>query len=127
MNYHFTKPLSGDFEEVLGTITSALQKEGFGIITSIDVKKTFQAKLGIEFKNYTILGACSPKHAYEALSMDDRYGVFLPCNVVVYEKANHVYVSIINPTAAASPIEDEQMKGLMEDVTTIMERVFNAL
>jgi uncharacterized protein (DUF302 family) len=83
MAYYFSKTLPVGFEEAVRRTTEALKQEGFGIITEIDVKDTFQKKLGIEFRNYRILGACNPALAREALELEDKIGTMLPCNVMV--------------------------------------------
>ena len=85
MTYYFSKTLPVSFDEAVRRITEALKKEGFGIIMEIDVKQTLKAKIGVDFRNYRILGACNPKLAYEALQLENKIGTMLPCNVVVQE------------------------------------------
>ena len=85
MPYYFSKTLLLGFDEAVRSTTEALKNEGFGIITEIDVKETLRKKLGIEFRNYRILGACNPALAHEALLLEDKVGTMLPCNVVVQE------------------------------------------
>ena len=85
MSYYFSKTLLVGFDEALRRTIDALKHEGFGIITEVDVKRTFQEKLGVDFRNYRILGACNPTLAYEALQLEDKVGTMLPCNVVVQE------------------------------------------
>src|SRR6187455_3551753 len=87
MKYYFSKTLPVGFDEAIQKTTDALKNNGFGIITEIDVKKTFKEKLGVEFRNYRILGACNPKLAYEALQLEDKVGTMLPCNVMINEVA----------------------------------------
>jgi uncharacterized protein (DUF302 family) len=96
--YHLSRISTLPFNKTIDKITEALSAEGFGIITTIDLKDTFRKKLDVEFRKYIILGACNPRFAYEALLEEDRVGVFLPCNVVVQEHENgEVEVSIIDP------------------------------
>jgi uncharacterized protein (DUF302 family) len=82
MAYYFSKTLPAGFDEAVQRTTEALKREGFGIITEIDVKKTLKDKIGVDFRNYRILGACNPKLAHEALQLEDKIGTMLPCNVV---------------------------------------------
>ena len=98
MKYYFSKTMPVGFDEAIQKTTDALKNNGFGIITEIDVKKTFKEKLGVEFRNYRILGACNPKLAYEALQLEDKVGTMLPCNVVVHEIAQgRTEVAAIDP------------------------------
>jgi len=111
MSYYFSKTLAGDFDEVVQRTIDALKDEGFGIITEIDVKETFSKKLGIEFRNYRILGACNPVLAHEALSIEDKVGTMLPCNVVVQETgAGGAEVAAIDPVASMQAIDNPRLK-----------------
>ena len=98
MAYYISRKLKMPFGEVLSKITQTLQQQGFGIITTIDLKETFKKKLNTDFRNYTIIGACNPQFAYNAISLESHIGVMLPCNVVIQEHENgEVEVSAINP------------------------------
>jgi uncharacterized protein (DUF302 family) len=111
MTYYFSKILPTGFDEAVGRTTEALAKAGFGIITRIDVKDTFQKKLGVEFRNYLILGACNPKLAHEALGIEDKIGTMLPCNVVVQETDDgKVEVAAVDPVASMSAIDNPRLK-----------------
>lgn len=88
MTYHLSKKLNVSFTEAVTNVTGELKKEGFGIITTIDLRETFKKKINVDFRNYIILGACNPRYAYKALLEEDKTGVFLPCNVVVQEHEN---------------------------------------
>jgi len=126
MTYHFTKDLEGSFDDVIDTITNALKEEGFGIISTVDMKAAFKNKLNEEFKEYTILGACSPKHALKALSTEATSGVYLPCNVVDYENdKGSITVSTVNPKIVARELDDPTMVFLMEDITNRLARVMD--
>ncbi len=95
---YYSRKLKMSFQDVLSKVTERLNEQGFGIITSIDVKDTFKQKLNIGFRNYKILGACNPQFAYKAISLESHIGVMLPCNVVVQEHENgEVEVTAINP------------------------------
>jgi uncharacterized protein (DUF302 family) len=85
MSYYFSKTLDTSFDAAVEHTTAVLKDAGFGIITEIDVKETFRKKLGIDYRNYRILGACNPKMAFEALSIEDKVGTMLPCNVIVQD------------------------------------------
>ena len=85
MSYHLSRYISDSFEDAIEKVTEELRKEGFGIITSIDLRETFKKKINKLFRNYIILGACNPQYAYEVLSIENKAGVFLPCNVVIQQ------------------------------------------
>lgn len=128
MTYYFSKTLPVGFDEAVRRTTEILQREGFGIITEIDVKQTLKAKLGIEFRNYRILGACNPKLAHEALQLEDKVGAMLPCNVVVQEIAgNRTEVAAIDPVASMQAIDNPRLKQAAERVQALLRRVVEAL
>ena len=128
MTYYFSKTLSVPFDEAVRRTTEALQREGFGIITEIDVKQTLHAKLGIEFRNYRIFGACNPKLAHEALQLEDKIGTMLPCNVVVQEIAgNQTEVAAIDPVASMQAIDDSRLKQAAAGVHVLLRQVIEAL
>jgi uncharacterized protein (DUF302 family) len=110
MSYYFARQLSTPFGDAVARTTAALKDEGFGIITSIDVKETLKQKLGADFRPYTILGACNPKLAFEALQLEDKVGTMLPCNVVVQEvAAGEVEVAAIDPVASMQAIRNPEL------------------
>ena len=120
--------MSVPFAEAVASVTEELRKEGFGIITTIDMKETFRKKLNVDFCNYIILGACNPRYAYEALLEEDKVGVFLPCNVVVQEHENgEVEVSIVNPEEMMHDIDDLKVKSFATDIKGAMVNVLNRL
>ncbi|HEY5749846.1 MAG TPA: DUF302 domain-containing protein [Chryseolinea sp.] len=95
---YYSRKLALPFQDVLEKVTKTLQQQGFGIITTIDVKDTFKQKLNVDFRNYKILGACNPQFAYKAISLESHLGIMLPCNVVVQEHENgEVEVTAVNP------------------------------
>lgn len=126
--YHLSKfsPLS--FEETIEKVTDALRGEGFGIITTIDMKSTLKNKLNVDFRNYTILGACNPGFAYEALLEEDKVGVFLPCNVVVQEHDNgDVEVSIIDPEEMMKPVNNLNLTTFATQLRQSMQQVLDKM
>lgn len=111
MTYYFAKTLKLGFEDAVERVTEALKREGFGIITAIDVKDTLKKKIGVEFRNYRILGACNPALAFEALQLEDKVGTMLPCNVIVQElRPNEVEVAAIDPVASMAAIDNPRLK-----------------
>ncbi len=128
MTYYFNKSLPAGFEDAVRRTTEALKLEGFGIITEIDVKDTFAKKLGVQFRNYRILGACNPKLAHEALEIEDKVGVMLPCNVVVQEApGGGIEVSAIDPVASMMAIDNPRLKQAAEQVRERLQRVVASL
>ena len=117
MEYHFSKKVLFSFNKAIERTTEELKKQGFGIITSIDLKKTFKTKLNVDFRNYTILGACNPQYAFEGLLEEDKLGLFLPCNVVVQEHDNdEVEISMINPEEIVHSIDNLNLKTFASEV-----------
>jgi uncharacterized protein (DUF302 family) len=124
MKYHFSKKSNLPFQESIEKITAALQKEGFGILTTIDVRETFKKKLNVDFRNYKILGACNPDFALKALTIEPRLGVMLPCNIAVQEENNgDVIISAINPMETmATSIQNKELEKIAEEVGERLNR-----
>jgi uncharacterized protein (DUF302 family) len=128
MSYFFSKTLKTSFAEGVRRATEALKDEGFGIITEIDVTDTLRKKIGAEFRNYRILGACNPKLAYEALQIEDKIGTMLPCNVIVQETPDgSVEIAAIDPVASMMAIDNPRLKLAAEEVRTRLQRVVASL
>ena len=127
INYGFSKVISESFENVLERIKEELQKEGFGILTSIDLKEKFKEKLEIDFKKYIILGACNPPSAHKALQFEEDIGLMLPCNVIVYEKDGKTGVSIVKPTVAMQMIDNEPLNEIANHIEGKLRKVFEAI
>lgn len=129
MDYYFKKTLTDStFEEAIKQVSEELKKEGFGILTEIDIKSTLKKKLDVDFYNYKILGACNPTFAYKALQAEDKIGTMLPCNVIVQEKqAGIVEVSAVDPAASMSAIENDDLSGIAMEVRNKLQRVIEAL
>jgi uncharacterized protein (DUF302 family) len=127
MKYGFTKTTDYSFEEAIEKVTEELKKEGFGVLTTIDVKDTLKKKIDVDFKKYTILGACNPKLAHSALQVEEELGLLLPCNVIVYEKNDKTVVSIFDPRVMTLVIDNPEMKPAAEEVKNKLERVLEAV
>ena len=112
---------------MIAVVTEGLKKEGFGILTRIDVQEKFKEKLGIDFKKYVILGVCNPASAHKAIVAEENIGLMLPCNVIVYEKEDKTVVSIIKPTVAMRMIENEELKQIATQVETKLKNVFYSI
>lgn len=127
MKYGFSKTTNYSFEEAIKKVTDELKKEGFGVLTTIDVKETLKNKLNVDFKKYTILGACNPPLAHQALQAEEELGLLLPCNVIVYEKEGKSVVSVFDPMIMAHIIDNANMKPVAEEVKKKLERVLEAV
>ena len=128
MNYYFNKTINGTFEEVIEKVTQGLKEEGFGILTEIDVTETLKKKLDIDFKKYRILGACNPPYAHKALQAEDKIGTMLPCNVIVQEVEEGVIeVAAVNPMASMQAVENEKLKDIANEITSMLENVIEKL
>lgn len=127
MKYGFSKTTDYSFEQVIEKVTEELKKEGFGVLTTIDVKDTLKKKIDVDFKKYTILGACNPKLAHGALQIEEELGLLLPCNVIVYEKNEKTVVSIFDPRVMTLVIENPEMKPVAEEVKIKLQRVLEAV
>jgi uncharacterized protein (DUF302 family) len=126
--YGYSKTLDEPYEAAVPKIMEALKKEGFGVITEIDIKETLKKKLGVEFKKYRILGACNPNLAYQALSEETELGLFLPCNVIVYEnEKGKTVVTAINAMVALSRINNPKLEPIAKEVSVRLQRVIAAI
>lgn len=127
-DYGFRKELPGtSYSEAVDRVTEALKSEGFGVLTTIDVKATLKEKLDVEHKPYVILGACNPQLAHQALSTDDNIGLLLPCNVVVAETESGSEVAIARPEAMLSIAGNEEIRPVAEEAETRLHRVLDQL
>lgn len=124
MSYYFSKTLDLPFDEAITRVTDELKKEGFGVLTEIDVKATLKKKLDADFRNYRILGACNPPFAYQALLAEPQIGLMLPCNVVVQDGENgQTIVSAIDPLASMQAVENEKLGEVAEQVKAKLQKV----
>ena len=129
MNYYFTTTLRNvSFSEAISKVTEELKKEGFGILTEIDIKSTMKKKLDVDFYNYTILGACNPPFAYKALLAENKIGTMLPCNVIVQEKEQGVIeISAVDPAASMSSVDNKGLNDIAGEVRDTLQRVISNL
>ena len=129
MSYYFNKVLTEiSFDTAVEQVTAELKKEGFGVLTEIDLKSTLKNKLDIDFKKYKILGACNPHYAYKALQNEDKIGVFLPCNVIVEENENgSIEVAVVDPRASMISVQNESLKGIADEIRQKLINVVNNL
>lgn len=128
MNYYMAAILPISFGEALERAEEALKQEGFGIISRIDIQDALKTKIGVDFRPYTILGACNPTLAYEALQIDDKVGTMLPCNVVVQELGpQQTEVAAIDPVASMQAIENSELTKAATEVRTRLSRVIERL
>ena len=128
MNYYMATILPISFGEALERTEEALKQEGFGIISRIDIQEALKTKIDVDFRPYTILGACNPKLAYEALKIEDKVGTMLPCNVVVQELGpRQSEVAAIDPVSSMQAIENAELSEAAREVRTKLSRVIETL
>lgn len=128
MSYYFNKKMQIGFEEAISQVTEELQKEGFGILTEIDVKATMKKKLDKDIRPYRILGACNPPYAYEAIQAENKIGVMLPCNVIVQEMEDgSIEVSAVDPVASMMAIKNEGLGSVAMEVRSKLQKVIDSL
>ena len=128
MKYYFSTIIEKSFNQVVSDVTEELKKEGFGVLTDIDVKATMKKKLDVELKNYRILGACNPKYAYQALQKEDKIGTMLPCNVIVQElEDGNIEVAAIDPSASMQAVQNPDLQGVAEKVRKKLQSVIWSL
>lgn len=126
MSYHFSKTVDTDFDNAVSLVTEKLRKEGFGILTEIDLKETLKKKLNVDFKKYKILGACNPQFAYKALLAEEAIGTMLPCNVIVREnKDGRVEISAVDPVASMQAVQNKKLSTVANEVREKLKRVIN--
>ena len=128
MKYYFSKELNEEFDRVIDRVVAELKKEGFGILTEIDVKETLRKKLNVDFPRYRILGACNPPFAYKALQAEERIGTMLPCNVVVRELGSGtVEVVAVDPVASMQAVENPRLEEIAEAIRDKLQAVLERL
>ena len=124
MNYGITKTIELSYEQAIEKVTEELKKEGFGVLTTIDVKETLKKKLDVDFRKYIILGACNPPFAYEALKAEEQIGLLLPCNFIIYEKEGKTVVSAFNPSTISAISNNAKLNEISAKLN---EKIFKVL
>jgi len=128
MSYYFNKNMSADFESVKKKVVAELEKEGFGILSEIDVQATLKKKLDVDFRKYQILGACNAPFAHKALKAENKVGTMLPCNVILQELENgQVEVAAVDPTASMQAIENKELASIASEISGKLQKVIAAL
>lgn len=127
MTYGFSKSVDMPFDAAVEKVTAELQKEGFGVLTTIDVTETLKKKLNVDFKKYKILGACNPAFAHKALQVEEEIGLLLPCNVIVYERNGKSVVAAFDPMAMTRVMENAAVEPIATEVKQRLERVIAAV
>jgi uncharacterized protein (DUF302 family) len=128
MAYTFTKTLDMPFDAAIAHVTEALKGKGFGVLTTINIKDTLKAKIGVDFRPYVILGACNPQFAYKALQAEGNIGAMLPCNVVVQQLDDgKIEVSAVDPVASMQAIENSALGGLAGEVQGLLREMVEGL
>ena len=128
MSYYVAKQVKLPFGRAVERVTEELAREGFGVLTQIDVRETLKKKLDVEFRNYLILGACNPPFAYKALQSEDKIGLMLPCNVIVQETVDGaVEVAAVDPIASMKGVDNQSLGAVAAEIKAKLERVIAAL
>ena len=127
MSYYFSTTLPLSFGDAIERVEAALQKEGFGIISRINIQNALKSKINVDFRSYVILGACNPALAYEALKIEDKVGTMLPCNVIVQDVGGGTEVAAIDPVASMQAIDNPQLQTAAQQVQQKLKRVIESL
>ena len=128
MSYYFSKIIDKDFAGSVEKVTEELKKEGFGILTEIDVKQTLKKKLDVDFPEYKILGACNPPFAYQALQAEDKIGTMLPCNVIVRDIGQgRSEISAVDPVASMTAVKNSDLNDVAVEISLKLQKVINSL
>ena len=128
MSYYFSKTVKRPFAQAIDDVTAALKERGFGVLTTIDVKATMKAKIDVDMRPYTILGACNPGFAHKALTAEDKIGTMLPCNVVVQELATgEVEVAAVDPVASMQGVENVKLLPIAGEVREQLRQMVESL
>jgi len=128
MNYYISKKIDATFEQAIDEVKEALAIQGFGVLSEINLQDKFKEKLNVDFRRYTILGACNPAYAYKALQSEDKIGTMLPCNVIIQElRKNVIEVAAVDPIASMMAIENPKLAKLASEVKGKLEKAIESL
>ena len=125
--YGYKKQVALSYQAAVDKIKQELAKEGFGVLTEIDVKATLKKKLNVEYGNYIILGACNPPFAYRALQTEKDIGLLMPCNVIVYEDSGKTFVAATLPTVAMGAVKNEKLRPTAQEVESKLKKAVDAV
>ena len=127
MDYGYKKEVNLELEEAVEKITEELKKEGFGILSTIDMKETLKNKLDVDIEEYKIMEACNPPNAYKAIQTEQDIGLMLPCNVIVYKKSGRVFVSAILPTVIMGTINNKNLQTIAENIENKLKKAIDGV
>ena len=127
MTYGFSKTVAYSFDQAIEKVTEELKKEGFGVLTTIDIKETLKNKIDVDVPRYTILGACNPHFAHKAIQAEQEIGLLLPCNVIVYENNGATFVSIFDPMVMEKIIDNQSIQPIAKEVQEHLRRVIDLM
>lgn len=127
ITYGFIKEIQMSVEDTERVVREELQKEGFGVLTRIDISEKFKEKMGKDFRKYIILGACNPPNAFKSVSTEENIGLLLPCNVIIHEKKGKTFLGVIRPTVAMSMVDNTELAEVASSVEAALKRVFDAV
>jgi uncharacterized protein (DUF302 family) len=127
ITYGFVKEVQKHIEDAERIVREELQREGFGVLTRIDMSEKFKEKLGEDFRKYIILGACNPPNAFRSVCVEENIGLLLPCNVIIHEKGGKTILGIIKPTVAMSMVDNQELAAVASSVEAALKRVFDAV
>jgi|SRR3989344_3429796 len=125
--YQYKKEIMLNYQEAVAKAREELQKEGFGVLTEIDVKATLKKKLDVDFDDYIILGACNPSMAYQALQAEQDLGLMLPCNIIVYSKNGKTFAGAIKPTIQMEKIGNQKLLPIAAQVEAKLKKVIDSI
>ena len=128
MKYYINKTINAGFDQAIVLVIESLKKEGFGVLTEINIQEKLKEKLNVDFRKYTILGACNPAYAYKALQQEDKVGTMLPCSVIIQELAsNQIEVAAVDPLASMMAIENPDLVEIAREIKEKLERAIASL
>lgn len=128
MSYYINKTIPGNFAGIVDSVRGELAKEGFGVLTEIDVQETLKKKLDVDFRPYVILGACNPPFAHRALEAEDKIGTMLPCNVLVQDRGDgEIEVAAVDPVASMTAVENNELASIAQEIRSKLVRVITNL
>ena len=128
MQYYSSKKISEDFDQAVQLVTESLKKEGFGVLTEINIQEKLKEKLNVDFRKYKILGACNPAYAYKAIQMEDKIGTMLPCNVIVQELDNgKIEVAAVDPIASMMAVGNVELESIAKEIRMKLQKVIDIL